>query len=440
YAPSYPQHFEDIAYGISPRTLLPSGTNGHAHVPTDGSLALTWTGNPAHEPFDTSSWTSGLTGVGFESGTSSLLAHQEPNLKSYWDFDSKVGSTILDRKAGSPHNGTLAFGADITTGSQGYGGGEALEPNADGNGATDGHLTADNPETYDFNSSFTWHARVKTSGGNGGIISRAPVGANWNQGSKALFMEANRIEWDTGWVGNPNTAVQLTDNLWHQIVVTYNAATDALKIYVDPATISPVAQYDATHNVNSFDEHTHSHNGGMADSDFRVGWVSPNFQNTEFPGLIDDVAVWCTEFPAADVGLLAQDEPIAGNGPFGTLIQTVIPSNTVSVYVRVPFMVDDPTEIDALLLKMKYDDGYVAYLNGVEVAATNAPASPMWNSTATIDRSNLLGTRFETNLITAFTGALNPGLNLLAIHGLNENIASSEMLVLPEIVAMEADI
>ena len=38
---------------------------------------------------------------------------------------------------------------------------------------------------------------------------------------------------------------------------------------------------------------------------------------------------------------------------------------------------------DRLKLRIKYDDGFVAYLNGVKVAESNAPAGPAWNSEAT---------------------------------------------------------
>jgi hypothetical protein len=46
-----------------------------------------------------------------------------------------------------------------------------------------------------------------------------------------------------------------------------------------------------------------------------------------------------------------------------------------SVFVRSPFDVADPSLIETLKLKMKYNDGFVAYLNGTEVAKRNAPTS-----------------------------------------------------------------
>ncbi len=54
-----------------------------------------------------------------------------------------------------------------------------------------------------------------------------------------------------------------------------------------------------------------------------------------------------------------------------------------TAYLRVPFTVVDPATYKSLSLRMRYDDGFVAYLNGTEVLRRNAPASPQWNSAAT---------------------------------------------------------
>ena len=54
-----------------------------------------------------------------------------------------------------------------------------------------------------------------------------------------------------------------------------------------------------------------------------------------------------------------------------------------SAYLRVPFAVTDPTAFKRLSLSMRYNDGFVAYLNGTEVLRRNAPVTPLWNSFAT---------------------------------------------------------
>lgn len=39
-------------------------------------------------------------------------------------------------------------------------------------------------------------------------------------------------------------------------------------------------------------------------------------------------------------------------------------TDRTSVYIRIPFTVTDPSAIDAMLLRIKYEDGFVAYING----------------------------------------------------------------------------
>ncbi len=60
-------------------------------------------------------------------------------------------------------------------------------------------------------------------------------------------------------------------------------------------------------------------------------------------------------------------------------------NSNATVYLRVPFSVVDPTAIEQLRLRVKYDDGFVAWLNGVEIARRNAPgyavAATVANST-----------------------------------------------------------
>src|ERR1035437_9877040 len=54
-----------------------------------------------------------------------------------------------------------------------------------------------------------------------------------------------------------------------------------------------------------------------------------------------------------------------------------------SAYVRVPFIVTNPAAFNLLTLSLRYDDGFVAYLNGTEVLRRNAPLALAWNSSAT---------------------------------------------------------
>ncbi len=63
-------------------------------------------------------------------------------------------------------------------------------------------------------------------------------------------------------------------------------------------------------------------------------------------------------------------------GYFQTDLESLMYGETATAYVRIPFTIGDPSAFTALSLRMRYDDGFVAYINGVEVAGANAPASP----------------------------------------------------------------
>jgi len=64
-----------------------------------------------------------------------------------------------------------------------------------------------------------------------------------------------------------------------------------------------------------------------------------------------------------------------------------MPGVNTSAYIRIPFTVADPAQVMALWLQVKCDDGFAAWINGVEVASYSAPRPPLWNSAATSYRS-----------------------------------------------------
>ena len=67
-----------------------------------------------------------------------------------------------------------------------------------------------------------------------------------------------------------------------------------------------------------------------------------------------------------------------------------------TVYIRLPFTVGDPAEVTSLTLDMKYDDGFVAYINGQRVAAANAPGTLTHTSNATAEHPDADAAVFES--------------------------------------------
>ncbi|OPX22818.1 MAG: hypothetical protein B1H04_04500 [Planctomycetales bacterium 4484_123] len=124
----------------------------------------------------------------------------------------------------------------------------------------------------------------------------------------------------------------------------------------------------------------------------------------------------------------------------GTDVEGQMYGLNASVYVRLAFEITDPSQLydDVLTLRMKYDDGFVAYLNGVEVARRNAPETPQWNSAATSWHMDEEAVVFEDIDISQFADLLQVGGNVLAIHGLNYGAGSLDMLIAAELVEVGA--
>ena len=117
----------------------------------------------------------------------------------------------------------------------------------------------------------------------------------------------------------------------------------------------------------------------------------------------------------------------------GVNVNTQMQSNN-TVYIRTEFNLPSATPFQRLELRMKYDDGFVAFLNGAVIASANAPTSPQWNSAATAGHE-ASATSFVVFDITDKQGNLRAGRNVLAIQGLNDSVGSSDMIIVPELHA-----
>ena len=106
-----------------------------------------------------------------------------------------------------------------------------------------------------------------------------------------------------------------------------------------------------------------------------------------------------------------------------------------SLYLRFPFELKDIESLKEtnLALRMKCDDGFVAYINGQEVARFNAPENPSWDSAATDSRADPSNMTFSDFDISKHIDLLHEGENLLAIHGMNNSRASSDFLIVAEL-------
>ncbi|MHB1033246.1 MAG: lamin tail domain-containing protein [Pirellulales bacterium] len=107
-----------------------------------------------------------------------------------------------------------------------------------------------------------------------------------------------------------------------------------------------------------------------------------------------------------------------------------------SAYIIIPFNVDASTSLTELTLRMKYDDGYVAFLNGEKIAERNPPTTLAWNSLSSAGRADSAAVVYEDADVSAYLNKLRVGTNVLAIQGLNTPLNSSDFVIMPELVGL----
>ncbi len=109
-----------------------------------------------------------------------------------------------------------------------------------------------------------------------------------------------------------------------------------------------------------------------------------------------------------------------------------------SCLVRIPFaFTRDIQNVDRLTLRVRYDDGFVAYLNGVEIGRRNFIGDAAWNSAANALHDDMAAVNFESMEIANFRSVLQRGDNVLALHAMNESTTSSDFLISVELAGDE---
>jgi hypothetical protein len=111
-------------------------------------------------------------------------------------------------------------------------------------------------------------------------------------------------------------------------------------------------------------------------------------------------------------------------------------------YIRIPFAVTQGqlTDISNLMLKIRYDDGFIIYLNGTEIQRALFEGTPVWNSGALENHNEDDATNLEPFDISAYLDKIEVGQNILAVQALNCGTTSSDFLFSVEMVASKGAI
>jgi uncharacterized protein (DUF1800 family) len=155
-----------------------------------------------------------------------------------------------------------------------------------------------------------------------------------------------------------------------------------------------------------------------------------------FKGTVEPPAAWKNEGFDDTSWLIGPTGIGYGDGDDLTEL-TDMQGNYLSVYLRKTFSVADLGAIDALVLRVDYDDGFAAFINGTEVVRIGLTGTPgtaiPFNRLAT---SHDAGTPEDID-ISAHIPRLHVGVNTLAIQVHNTTLTSSDLSMIPELINRE---
>jgi hypothetical protein len=416
FAPAFPAQRQDVSFGLGQKSLgelVPAGSPARVLVPAGPALGLSWTGSESNEPFNDSAaagWADAATGIGYPGGAG---VPPPPQPIAYWDFDRNVSDAT-----GNGHEAILHGASFIDDAPPKLGTGQSLD--FDG---IDDYVSA---EVDVSETSYSLSLWFKTESQGRGLFTVVDGDLGANGYDRLLYLNGGNLAarvWNNEMISTAGK--NYADRKWHHVAHVVSPAVGGQRLYVDGQLAATGAK-----DVSDFNWQQR----------INVGF-SNDAPNNFFDGLVDDVAIWDDALTVAQIQALAGGASplaLAGYAPWiGTDVSAQMLNVNATAYIRIPFEVELPLGFDSLQLHIRYDDGFVAYLNGVEVARRNAPAATAFNSAAASDRPAGQAIRSEEIDLEAYLGLLRPGENILAIHGLNFGASSPDFLILPELLKVE---
>lgn len=100
--------------------------------------------------------------------------------------------------------------------------------------------------------------------------------------------------------------------------------------------------------------------------------------------------------------------------------------NYSTLYLRNEFEITDPDEIDRIQLAVSFDDGFIIWINGIQVAQKNEPRNPTYDKVATSLHS---AEEPEIYTFSAKDLSLKSGINKIALQGFNASKTSTDFYI-----------
>jgi hypothetical protein len=414
---SFPSQAADVSYGLGTlttnQTVITSNTPVRVQVPPNGNEGLAWT-LPA---YDAGGWTLGTNGVGYGTTNATSADYGAGVLPTqpvgFWRLNEASGTTAGNAGSGAGLNGTYS---SVTLGTAGprppqFNGFEANNTAPTFNGSS--AYVAGSASLLSGRSAFSmagWIKPAATPGSRIGLFGQ-------NDCVEFGFISGLTIEAWTPGGGSFQVAYPFPLNTWHHVALVADGTN--MRIFFDGALGGSGGTATSSYGTSS--DKFNIGGGGIQDA-------SGNF----FNGQIDEVVVYHRALLTNEVTALYRSglEPavVAVTPYVRTDIGPAMSNVNASAYIRLPFIVDDPARVALLTLKMRYDDGFVAFVNGLEVARANAPETVAFNSAATNAHSPSSMDEFRIGGL-----ALQSGTNILAIQGLNRAANDEDFLAQAEL-------
>lgn len=391
YSPAYPRQRQNVSYGVESQinatSLISTGATARFLVPTDGSLGATWT----MAAFNDSGWTQTTTPVSFSTGvlTTPVLA---------MDVNDRDNLTGVTEAGFSP------FVINSNTSSSAI---QTLPTVRTMSGIT---ITVSNTPGYGYDDR------------------KRAVPVNNGAFTEALLLQDLLFSQDNTSTGGLNIALAgLIPNQGYRMTIwSFDGSSSGAKVsdwYANGALVMSNYTFDSTILPTSNDQYRFTFDAAATISGEILISGRRSLLTSTFGAYLNALKVEQLSVQAATNALGSQ-----------------MLSNNATAYIRIPFSVTDANAFQTLRLRMRYDDGFVAYINGQLVASRNASSSPQWNSSATASASDSQSLVYEDIIITNTPGLLATGADVLAIQGLNASAADPDFLILPELEGLAATV
>jgi len=412
----FPPQAPDVSYGFGPLTTALTVISSNSAVTwriPNGTEGAGWTGTN----YDDSAWALGTNGVGFGSFASANYAQAVlPTAPVvYYRLNESSGTTAANIGSATASDGAYNAVTLGTAGPRPASGFNGFEAN-------------NNAPTFNGTSSYVGGPSQLLSGRSAFTIAgwvnfgAAPIARTGlfgqNDAVEFGFSAVGTIQCFTAGGGSATLAYTPPLNTWVHILAVGDGTT--VRIFINGALLGSGGSATANYGSSTFNFNIGG--GGVFDA-------TGNF----FTGLMDEVVVYQRALSTTEILGLYQ----AGTNGVGsassslvrTDVSTAMSNVNASAYIRIPFVVTNATNVSLISLRMQYNDGFVASINGIEAVRVNAPDALGFNSSATNMHASITAEEFRLG-----TGTLADGTNILAIQGLNVAANDTNFFISAEMV------